>query len=67
MQKTTVSSVRNVGFSVKKRQFLKSIRVFVCIKFVYYADCQSLLRNDKNKHFLSPTGDASANIDCMSG
>ncbi len=67
MQKTTVSSARNVGFSVKKRQFLKSIRVFVCIKFVYYADCQSLLRNDKNKRFLSPTGNASANIVCMSG
>ena len=67
MQKTTVSSVRNVGFSVKKRQFLKSIRVFVCIKFVYYADCQSLLRNDKNKRFLSPTGNASAIIGCMSG
>ena len=45
MQKTTVSSVRNVGFSVKKRQFLKLICVFVCIKFVYYADYQYLVCN----------------------
>ena len=49
MQKTAVSSPRSDGFSVKKRRFLKLIRIFVGIKKVYHLDCQPLLSNAKNK------------------
>ena len=65
MQKTTVSSARNVGFSVKKRQFLKLIPIFVGIKNTYHSDYQHLSRNAKNKRFLPPNDNSPANIGCM--
>ena len=65
MQKTTVSSARNVGFSVKKRQFLKLIPIFVGIKNTYCSDYQYLSSNAENKRFLPPNDNALANIGCM--
>ena len=47
MIKRTVLSVRNGGISIKKRQFLKLIRIFVDVKIVYLADYQCLLCNAK--------------------
>ena len=55
MQKTTVSSARNVGFSVKKRQFLKLIPIFVGIKNTYCSDYQYLSSNAENKRFCHQT------------
>ncbi|MGP1547261.1 MAG: hypothetical protein ACTTIF_00070 [Prevotella sp.] len=46
---------------------MKLIRVFVGIKKVYCADCQHLLSNAKNTHFLSPNGNVPSNIGCMHG
>ena len=40
MQKAAVSSARNVGMSLKKRRFLKLIRIFASIKTVYPVDYQ---------------------------
>ena len=65
MIKTAVSSARNVGISLKKRRFLKLIRVFVGIKTAYCLDYQRLLCNVKNKHFLSSKDNTPANIDGM--
>ena len=65
MQKTTVSSARNVGFSVKKRQFLKLIPICVGIKNTYCSDYQYLSSNAENKRFLPPNDNALANIGCM--
>ena len=62
--KTTVSSARNAGFKLKKRRFLKVIRIFLSAKEVYCADYQHLSCNDKNKRFSSPNGNAPANIGC---
>ncbi len=65
MQKTTVSSARNGGFSVKKRRFLKLILIFVYMKTVYYADYQCFVYNIENKRFSSPNDYVPANIGCM--
>ena len=65
MQKTTVSSARNGGINLKKRQFLKLIRVFVGIKNTYCPDYQPLSSNAENKRFLPPNDNALANIGCM--
>ena len=65
MQKTAVSSPKSDGFSVKKRRFLKLIRIFVGIKKVYHPDCQPLLSNAKNKRFLSSNDHALTNIVCI--
>ncbi len=65
MLKTSVSSARNVGFSVKKRQFLKLIPIFAGIKKVYYSDYQCLSCNAKNKRFLLTNDNSPANIGCM--
>ena len=65
MQKTTVSSARNGGINLKKRRFLKLIRVFVGIKNTYCSDYQSLSSNAKNKRLLPPNDNSSANIGCM--
>ena len=65
MLKTTVLSARNIGFSVKKWQFLKLIPIFVGIKNTYCSDYQYLSSNAKNKRFLLPNDNAPANIGCM--
>ena len=65
MQKTAVSSLRSDGFSVKKRRFLKLIRIFVGIKNTYCSDYQYLSSNAENKRFLPPNDNALANIGCM--
>ena len=67
MQKTAVSSPRSDGFSVKKRRFLKLIRIFVGIKKVYHLDFQSLSYNTKNKRFLPSNDNSPENIGCMYG
>ena len=67
MIKTAVSSARNVGIRLKKRRFLKLFFIFVGIKKVYHSDFQYLLRNVKNKRFLTPKDNATANIGCMYG
>ncbi len=65
MIKTAVSSARNVGIRLKKRRFLKLIRLVVYIKMFYLADYQCLVRNSKNKSFSSTNDNAPANIGCM--
>ena len=55
MIKRTVLSVRNGGISIKKRRFLKLIRIFVDVKIVYLADYQCLLCNAKNRAFRRRT------------
>ena len=65
MQKTAVSSARNGGINLKKRQFLKLIRVFVGIKNTYCPDYQPLSSNAKNNRLLSPNDNSSVNIGCM--
>ena len=65
MLKATVLSARNVGFSLKKRRFLKLILVFVGIKNIYYAYYQYFICNAENKRFLSSNGNTPANISCM--
>ena len=65
MQKTTVSSARNVGMSLKKRRFLKLISLFVGIKKVYYSDYQCISCNAKNKRFSLTNDNSPANIGCM--
>lgn len=52
MLKTTVLSARNVGISLKKRQFLKLIRVFAGNKYTYHSDYQYLLCNAKKQVFF---------------
>ena len=53
MLKTLILSVRNGGFSLKKRRFLKLIRLVVYIKTFYLSDNQYFLCNAKNKRFSS--------------
>ena len=65
MQKTAVSSARNGGINLKKRRFLRLIRVFVGIKNTYCPDYQPLSSNAKNKRLLPPNDNALANIGCM--
>ena len=67
MQKTAVSSARNVGISLKKRRFLKLILIVVDIKNSYYADYQCLLYNAKNKRFSVSKDNVLANIGCIYG
>ncbi len=67
MLKATVLSARNVGFSLKKRRFLKLILVFVGIKNIYYAYYQYFICNAENKRFLLSNGNTPANISCMCG
>lgn len=67
MLKRAVLESKNVGISLKKQRFLKLIRVFVGIKTVYCLDYQRLLCNVKNKRFLTPKDNATANIGCMYG
>ena len=45
MLKTTVLQARNDGIRLKKRRFLKLIRLVVYIKMFYLADYQSLVCN----------------------
>ena len=45
MIKTAVSSARNIGIRLKKRRFLKLIRLVVYIKMFYLADYQPLVCN----------------------
>ena len=52
MLKTSVSSARNVGMSLKKRRFLKLIPIFVGIKNIYHSDYQHLSRNAKKQAFF---------------
>ena len=65
MLKTSVSSARNVGMSLKKRRFLKLIPIFVGIKNTYHSDYQYLSRNAKNKRFSSTNDNSPANIGCI--
>ena len=65
MLKTSVSSARNVGMSLKKRRFLKLILILIGIKQGYSANYQHLACNGKNKHFLSTNDNSPANIGCM--
>ncbi len=64
MLKRAVLSARTGGFKLKKRRFLKLIRIFLPVKGVYYADYQHLSFNTKNKRFSSPNDNAPANIGC---
>ena len=65
MLKTRVPSVRIVGFSLKKRRFLKLVSIFVGIKNVYYTDYQYIVSNTENKRFSSTNDNTLANIGCM--
>ena len=65
MLKTRVPSVRTVGFSLKKRRFLKLVSIFVGIKNVYYTDYQYIVSNTENKRFSSTNDNTLANIGCM--
>ena len=65
--KTAVLSVRNGGFSLKKRRFLKLIFIFVGIKTVYHSDYQLLVCNAKNKRLSSTKDSVLSNIGCMCG
>ena len=65
MLKRAVLESRNVGIRLKKRRFLKIIRVFVGIKTVYCPDYQCLLCNVKNKRFLASKDNTPANIGGM--
>ncbi len=67
MLKTTVLSARNVGFSLKKRRFLKLIRIFASIKTVYPVDYQRFSCNAQNKRFSQLNDNPPANIGCMCG
>ena len=67
MLKTTVLSARNVGFSLKKRRFLKLIRIFASIKTVYPVDYQRFSCNAQNKRFSQLNDNTPANIGCMCG
>ncbi|MGP1547782.1 MAG: hypothetical protein ACTTIF_02775 [Prevotella sp.] len=65
--KTTVPPSRNGDISVKKRRFLKVIFILISIKMLYRADYQHLLCNVKNKRFLTPKDNATANNGCTYG
>ncbi len=67
MLKRTVLAARSSGFSVKKRWFLKVIRIFVGIRKLYFTDYQHLLCNAENTRFSSPKGNMTANIGCIRG
>ena len=67
MLKRAVLSARSGGFRLKKRRFLKLFFIFVGIKKVYHSDFQYLLRNVKNKRFLTPKDNATANNGCTYG
>ena len=45
MLKAAVLSARNVGINLKKRRFLKMIRLVVYIKTFYFTDYQHLMCN----------------------
>ena len=65
MLKAAVLSARNVGINLKKRRFLKMIRLVVYIKTFYFTDYQRFVCNAKNKRFSSTNGNVLANIGCM--
>ena len=65
MPKTTVSSARSSGFRLKKRRFLKVIRIVIGTKIFYITDYQHLSCNAKNKRFSAATYNAPANIRYM--
>ena len=67
MLKTRVPSARIVGFSLKKRWFLKLVSIFIGIKIVYYTDYQCLSCNVKNRCFSSTNDNTLTNIGCMCG
>ena len=67
MLKTSVSSARNVGMSLKKRRFLKLIHILIGIKKNYHIDFQLLLSNAKNKRFSLTNDNSPTNIGCMYG
>ena len=67
MQKTAVSSARSGAFSLKKRRFLKLLRIFVSIKNVYLAYYQRFSCNAQNKRFSQLNDNPPANIGCMCG
>ena len=65
MMKRAVLSARSGGFRLKKRRFLKLIRVFVGNKYIYHCDYQRLSCNAENKRFSSTNDNVPANIGCM--
>ncbi len=65
MLKRAVLSARSGGFRLKKRRFLKLIRVFVGNKYIYHCDYQRLSCNAENKRFSSTNDNVPANIGCM--
>ena len=67
MQKTAVSSAGSDAFSLKKRRFLKLLRLFFSIKKVYRSDYQHLSRNAKIKRFSALNDNLPANIGCIRG
>ncbi len=67
MLKTTVLSARSGGFNLKKRRFLKLIRLVVDIKTFYLSDYQRFVCNVENKRFSPTKGNLPANIGCMRG
>ena len=67
MLKTTVLSARSDGFNLKKRRFLKLIRLIVGIKIFYLSDYQRIVCNVENKRFSPTKGNLPANIGCMRG
>ena len=67
MQKTAVSSARSGAFSLKKRRFLKLLRLFFSIKKVYRSDYQHLSCNAKIKRFSALNDNLPANIGCIRG
>ena len=60
-----VLSARSGSFSVKKRRFLKVIRIFAGIRKPYSTDYQYLLCNAENTRFSSPKDNVPANIACI--
>ena len=67
MQKTAVSLARSGAFSLKKRRFLKLLRLFFSIKKVYRSDYQHLSYNAKIKRFSALNDNLPANIGCIRG
>ncbi len=65
MLKRAVLSARSGGFRLKKRRFLKLIRVFVGNKYIYHCDYQCLSCNAENKRFSLTNDNVPANIGCM--
>jgi len=65
--KTAFLAARSGSFNLKKRRFLKLIRIRVGIKIVYHTDYQYLSCNIKNKRFSASKGNVPANIGCIRG